>query len=393
VKILFLTSRFPYPLEKGDKLRAYHQIRGLGAKHDVFLASLTDEPVAETSKKALEPYCREIFIQNIPSGPLQFEKMVSWLSGAPAQIAYFKHKAAGAAIDHFYQRIKPDVVICQLLRMAPYTFHWKALKVLDYMDAFASGAKRQAEKKNLRSIFWKIEAKRIGLLESGAFHHFDQHWIISARDRDELNLEAQQQASVEIVPNGIDTEYFKPPSGDFPRKYDLVFVGNMGYLPNIQAAHYLIAEVMPVLERSGYKPSLLIAGARPPESLLKLENDRIKVSGWMEDIREAYHSGKIFVAPLFTGSGLQNKLLEAMASGLPCITTPLAAEALAGQKVAITKNTNNPEGFANHIIDYLKNEDKRLKDGTLAREFVRSNYQWPIFIEQMNVYLQKLRKV
>lgn len=403
---------------------------GLSVDHEIYLASLTDEAVEASSIQMLRVLCKDICIQKIPEGGLHVEKVLNWLKGMPAQVAYFSNQTALEGFNQFYAAVKPDAVVCQLLRMAPYTKHWAVPKIIDYMDAFAAGADRQAAKNNWKSFFWNSEAKRMRKMESGIFRSFQQHWIISDRDREELNLKKNELDQVKVIPNGIDTEFFSPAKEEATKIYDLVFVGNMGYLPNIQAAHYIIEEILPLLKKDGYTPSVLIAGARPPASLKKLENAQIKVSGWIDDIRDAYRAGKIFIAPLFTGSGLQNKLLEAMASGLPCITSSLAGEAIAGAKNAIQKkehtqaksidtsnntpdeqprsgireteqkhlynlhpaliNADNAEDFATNIINLMENKKLREEAGIKARDFVERSYRWPIFINEINVNLKKL---
>ncbi len=390
MKILFLTSRFPFPLEKGDKLRAYHQIKGLAARHEVHLAALSDEHVSTSHYAALNTYCRSIHVSRISGSPFQFQKLTRWLKGLPAQVAYFYSESAAKNLNKYFGEVQPDVVICQLLRMAPYTYHWDCPKVLDYMDAFSTGALRQAKNKGLLgNLFWRTESYRMGRMESQVFRTFDQHWVISDRDRDELVLDDTKSKAVRIVPNGIDTEYFSPSGRE--KKFDMAFVGNMGYRPNIQAANFLIDEILPELKLQNIEPKVLIAGARPPAALLARQSEHVKVSGWMNDIRDAYRSSRIFVAPLFTGSGLQNKLLEAMACGLPCLTTPLVNEALSAPQNVITLE-ENAKNFARSIKKLLDHPAKAEGQGMLARDFVKTNYQWSIFIDQMNVNLHELSK-
>ena len=159
------------------------------------------------------------------------------------------------------------------------------------------------------------------------------------------------------------------------KKYDIVFVGNMNYPPNIEAARYICEEIVPIIKRKYKKCKVLIGGTNPNKKIKKMSNKDVKISGWVEDIRTIYASGKIFVAPMFIGTGLQNKLLEAMAMGIPCITTELANNALRANSSQIIIANNNTE-FANACIDILKNNEKANSLRENGLKFIKENYDW-----------------
>ena len=156
----------------------------------------------------------------------------------------------------------------------------------------------------------------------------------------------------------------------------MVFIGNLNYVPNIDTALYIGNTIVPELRKTYPDIKILIAGSNPSNKVKKLSNENITISGWVEDIKEAYLSGKIFFAPMKIGTGLQNKLLEAMSLEIPCITSPLANKALG----AINNNHiligNNSQEHINHIKYCLENNSAAEHLGANGRVFVKKNFSW-----------------
>jgi len=159
-------------------------------------------------------------------------------------------------------------------------------------------------------------------------------------------------------------------------EYDLVFIGNMGYPPNVNAAEYLAKEILPLVHKTKPGVTLTLAGATPHPNVLSLKSKYVEVTGFVENIREAYAKAKIFIAPMRIGTGLQNKLLEAMAVKIPSITSSLAnsaLEAINGEQILVGNTT---EEFAAHIIKLL--DDERLAEQIAENgyQFVHAKYNW-----------------
>ena len=152
----------------------------------------------------------------------------------------------------------------------------------------------------------------------------------------------------------------------------------MNYPPNIAAAIFLVEEILPKLKSQFPNITLLIAGANPSAEVQNLANDGVTVSGWMNDIREAYCESCVFVAPMFIGAGMQNKILEAMSSELPVITTTLAAEAFREKHLSKIIEANSSFEFAKAIQYYLLNEGAQVSDGKKNRIYVEEKYSWKI---------------
>lgn len=371
MKIVYLTSRFPYPLEKGDKLRAYYQIQSLALDHDVHLVSISDTEIKKSDLEMLRPLTASIHLITIT--PLERYKSIlnAISSGLPYQIAWFYSSYAAEKIHQIATNIKPDHIFCQLPRMAEYAIGLPISKTLDYMDCFGVGMYRRAQV--ARGIFaplYRIEATRMIKYEAYIANKFDHLTIISEQDKRQFNFERAKDICV--ISNGISPTFFEYPKNKSP-EYDLIFVGNMSYLPNIESVEYLITQVVPLLNNS---LKILIAGINPASRIQKLSDKNIVISGWIDDIRSAYANAKIFVAPMWSGTGQQNKILEAMAMGLPCITTSLVNNAIGakdGTEILLAEDATN---FAKAIQKILQDHQLYNTISKNSTHYVRQNFNW-----------------
>lgn len=381
-KLLYITSRFPFPLEKGDKLRAFHQIKFLSKEFDIYLVSLSKKDVPVEDQNELQPYLKELKTFKI-QGNFLFNALRYLVSRKPLQLAYFHSSKAKNYIQDLVEKENIQICFSQLIRTAELSEELVIPKVIDYMDAFSEGFKRQSQQySGAKSLLYRLEGKRIANYESSIRSNYNNAYIISEQDKDLLNL------PLSILKNGIDSSFREKLS--VKKEFELCFVGNMSYLPNVLAAEFLVQQILPLVQIEYPNAKLLIAGAKPSAKVKSLESKAVKVSGWMEDIRHAYSSSKIFVAPLFIGTGLQNKLLEAMAQGLPCITTELcnnALQAIEGEQILIS---NTRESFAENIISILNNPDSFDKQIASAKGFIKGNYDWDLIGQQLSNDLQSL---
>jgi glycosyltransferase involved in cell wall biosynthesis len=261
----------------------------------------------------------------------------------------------------------------QLLRVAEYIRHEETPKTLDYQDVFSMGMKRRYEIAPFyMKPFFNMEYKRLRRYEHDIFNDFDVKTIISAQDRNFIDHDKKDE--ILIVPNGVDHEYYTPQ--DCEKKYDIVFTGNMAYAPNVNAVEYLANHILPLVWKKLPETKLYIAGATPDPRVKKVASDKIIISGWIDDMRDAYAQSRIFIAPMRIGTGLQNKLLEAMSMRLPCITTTLANNPLGAEIDKEILVGNNEHELAQHIITLLTDKEKANTLAQSGYDFVRRVYDW-----------------
>ena len=378
-KLMVLTARFPYPLEKGDKLRVFHHIKVLSNKFDIVLISLTDEVVKAEDFEELDNYCSRIYTFYRSKFLIAKNMIVAIKNGLPLQIGYFFDKNIQQEIHAIAAKEKPKHIFCQLIRMAEFVRGLDIPKTIDYMDTFSIGTKRWSENANtlIRPIL-KREYRKLVAYENAVFDDFDFHTIISEQDRDYLQMQEKQQ--VKIVPNGVDTSFFKPIL-TAKKEYDIAFIGNMGYVPNVEGARYLVQEILPLLLRQFPAIKVLIAGARPTALVQSLASDNVTVTGWVEDIREAYASAKLFVAPLFLGSGQQNKILEAMAMKIPCVTSTLVNNAIGATPNEAIVLADDKVAFAKQITTLLQHPNHIDAISTAGLAYVQKHYSWESYVQ------------
>jgi len=373
MKLFFLLPRVPYPTEKGDKLRAFHQITHLAKHHEIIICALNEGVLHEDAVPVLSRYASAVHIIPLPKSTIISNIVRALFTGKPLQVGYYYNKSTQKIIHGLINKYKPDHIFCQLIRMADYVKDLPVPKTLDYQDVFSKGVERRLAGSSLfLRPFLKLEYQRMLDSERLAFDLFDNKIIISYPDR-EL-IPHPEKEKIVVVANGVDTSFFHPLDRD--KEYDLVFTGNMSYPPNVQSCEFLVNKIVPLVAEK--KPSLkvLIAGANPTMRVQVLRSAQVEVSGWIPDMREAYARAKIFIAPMQLGTGLQNKLLEAMAMRIPCITSHLANQALnakSGEEIIVGET---PEEYARQIIELMDNEILAARIAENGYQFILNNYSW-----------------
>lgn len=371
--LLIVSSRFPFPLEKGDKLRMYNQIKDLSAHYNLHLFSISEYHVSKEDQGELLQYVDHLHIHYISVFNKLTQLFKGFFSKKPLQVHYFYNTSGQRKLDHLIEEWNIDVIYCQLIRMSEYVNRYPHFKALDYMDAFSLGLQRRIESASwFQKPILELEKNRVVAYQNNQANVFDKLFIIAEKDKECV----QTSKSVELLRNGVDFDFFVPKIQS--KVYNIVFVGNMQYYPNVLAAQFLVNEILPLCLSKGLDAKVLIAGANPTKDIQNLASERVKVSGWMDDIREAYWMSDVFVAPLFTGSGLQNKVLEAMACKIPVITTPIVNHSLGAIVNESISIANTKETFASEIIrvtQVMSKEEQEERVNT-AYEFVQHAYGW-----------------
>jgi glycosyltransferase involved in cell wall biosynthesis len=303
-------------------------------------------------------------------------------SRRPFQVLLFTERQQMRRMRTSILSRQPDVLLAQMVRTAEYVKDLDEVPhVLDIMDTLHAGAEREAE----RASFWKRpllreEGRRLLRYEHRMPNYFDACSIISKQDRD--LLPHPDRESVAIVPNGVDTSYFSTEAQMAPlpcenQSFDVAFCGNLGYAPNVVAAKFLADEVAIEFEKAfGRKLHLLICGAQPSSTVKALASPNVSVVGNVPDIRSAYAAAPVFVAPMLVNTGLQNKLLEAMALERACVTTERALSALGTQAGDSVMTAHDAPSFAAAIEGLLASDSNRIAKGQAARKLVLNHFSW-----------------
>lgn len=374
MKIFIITSRFPYPIDKGDKLRIYHQIKHLSKKNEIFLYSLNDEEVEDNSIRNLKKFCSEVKVYRLGKIRIVGNLMRALFSNIPFQVSYFYSAKIKKDIHEEIRSFRPDVIYCQLIRMAEYVRELSDQpKVIDYVDVISKGLERRIATSGIffRTLI-KIEYKRVVEYEGKILDSFNESIIITEQDRSQLPLEDPDR--VKVIPNGVDLDFFRPVETN--KEYDIAFIGNLSYPPNVKASKFLAKEIIPLIKKKYGKICTLIAGSSPVPGLKALDSEEIKIKGWTEDIREYYSKARIFIAPIHLGTGLQNKLLEAMAMKIPCITSLQCQKGIMAPVDTTLMVASTAQEYADAVIHLLSDPGLSETIAENAYKFVHANYSW-----------------
>ncbi len=392
MRILCLTSRLPYPPNRGDRLRAFHFIEHLSREHDLSLASfITDEAEIEHLEH-LRSYCREVRV--LPMSPRR-----SALSTAsniwrrePLQALYYRLGAMRSMVDDMIATTGFHAAYIHLFRMAPYvTRHSQLYRIVDLTDVISKEIDLSLPYRGLASrLMYLFERKRISRYEQWLAQTMEETWLISQSDRHAL-AQAAPGANIRVVPNGIDLEQFRP-TGQSCVPNSLIFVGHMRVLHNVDAATHLAEDVLPLVQKEIPTCTLRIVGADPAPEIWELgQSASITVTGFVPDLNAHLNDAAVFVAPLRFAAGIQNKVLEAMAAGRPVVTTSLVNEGLGAQPEHEILVADDAASTARQIARLLANEQFREHIGMAGRRFVSASFGWHHVVERVRAIEENLR--
>lgn len=376
----------------------------LGHDVDVFTVGTGEQDLADA--EALRSKCRRVYFYNQPFWKSLFNSAVAVPSGKPLQAVYSLQYGLLNHLGEIFNNGKKgseyDLVHVEHLRGSGYGVFLKSRfpslpVVWDSVDCI-SHLFRQAAGQS-RSLFGKFvtrfELGRTEKAEAILLHTFDHVLVTSGQDRKALLStvkNGKQPACISIISNGVDQSYFKPNPDVRKEPQTLIFSGKMSYHANISMARYLVDEIMPVVWQNQPDVRLIIAGKDPSSEIRQMqENSRIHVTGTVQDIRPFLWRSTVAVSPLVYGAGVQNKILEAMAVGLPVVTTSKALLSLGvtpGNEVLIG---DTPQQFAAEISMLLKNYELREKVSEAGRAYLQENHNWNTISEQLSsIYRQSL---
>lgn len=386
MRILCLTSRLPYPPNRGDRLRAFHFIEHFSREHDLTLISFIADESEREHVAPLRQYCERVRVVLMK----RYQSMASIAANLwrrqPLQALYYRSAAMRRLIDEILAARDFDAAYVHLFRMAPYlTEHPELYRVVDLTDVISREITRSLGYRDpISRLIYRTERPRIQRYERWVAETFEETWLISEADKAELAARCPG-ANIQVVTNGIDTEQFHP-TGQPEQLNTIVFVGHMRVFHNVDAAQHLAEDILPLIRREIPTASLKLVGANPdPRVQCLAQAPGVTVTGFVPDLNAALNRSAVFVAPLRFAAGVQNKVLEAMAAAKPVVTTSLVNEGLRADPGRHLLIADDPETTAQQVISLLKDTEFRRDLGRTARDFVQQKYTWEHAVERMRV--------
>ncbi|MGV3518998.1 glycosyltransferase [Luteitalea sp.] len=375
LSILFVAVRFPLPLRTGDRARAYHQIRLLARRHRVTLVTfLDDSPSAQLARAEIEGLGVRVVSVPFHRPAAVARAAAALMSVRPLQVALFDAPALRRVVASLLATERYDLIHAQLARALPLVPEGGPVPVfVDFVDALSLNMERRAARDRW-PFSWVsgIDARRLHAYEQHACARVSGASVVSAADRRAMG----DPARLGINPNGVDVADF-PFARDARDADGLVFTGNLGYFPNVEAIDWFAREILPRLWQRRPACTLTIAGARPHPRVRALQSDaRITVVADVPDLHPFLAKAAVAVAPMFTGSGQLLKVLEAMASGAPVVATTRALNGLEARHDAHVLVADDAERFANAVLTLLGDPARARRLAAAARHLVESTSTW-----------------
>lgn len=387
-KILFLAHRTPFPPDKGDKIRAFHVLRHLARRHDVWLGAGVDDARDLRHLPQARAMCREVHLA--PLGPLRRGANMLWgaAAGLPLSVARFAHPGLERWVRRVLREVRPDIVFAYSSAQARYVagrLPPETRLIVDLVDCDAEKWRAYAGTAG-RPMRWVYGAEfhRLTRFEAGVVEAAEAAVFVSETERDLFaRLAPGTRAKLHVIANGVDTDYFQaaaPPSG----APVIVFCGRMDYRPNVEGADWFAREVLPRVRAASPRAAFRIVGSAPTGAVLALAAlPGVEVTGAVPDVRPHLAQAAVVVVPLRIARGVQNKLLEGMAAGRPVVATPQALDGIAARPGREVLVAGDAAAFADEVGAVLGGEAP-ADLGARARDFVLRRHRWGAQLEALD---------
>lgn len=391
MKLLFLANRTPYPPYRGDKLKIYNLARRLSKHHELHLLTFAQSKEDLSYKDELEKIFKKVHLVELPKMKSAVNCLSAVWSSTPIQVLYFRSAAMDRKLAEVLNADDFDAVHVQHIRMSPYLRDRSDLpRILDMPDAFSLYWQRRAQAitNPVLKLFNKIEHKRL-LQYERIMHDYNMSLVCSQEDLEYLK-EKHGLKNIKLLPNGVDLDTFAAGDHDYSHNKTLLFTGNMDYAPNVDAVQYFVQDVLPLIKQQYPDVRFIIAGQRPVKKVQELASDNVQVTGFVENLAQVYNDASVVVAPLRFGAGTQNKVLEAMAMGVPVVCSNIGFKGLGIQSGEGAYMKTDATSFAETVNELLSDENKRKAVGQKGLQVIRDGFSWDAIAKQLEGYLKQI---
>jgi sugar transferase (PEP-CTERM/EpsH1 system associated) len=375
MRILFLTHRVPFPPDKGDRIRSYNIIKWLARHHSISLMSVSHEPAHPKSYEVLREYCDSVEVVKINSKLSSLRSGLCLLTKNPLTLSAFYSQRFQKAVRRTLEKTKFDLIYIYSSSMAQYVLDATPIpKLMDFIDVDSQKWFDYAKQARgpMRAIYYRegISLRAYERLVAAQCTHN----LVTSKTELKLFKTVIPNAPVMAVPNGVEMP--KEPLRSY-RPNKLVFVGAMDYFPNVDAMLYFTGEIFPLIRKEIADVQLYIVGRNPPSrirDLGKLKN--VTVTGRVQEIGPFLNDAAASIVPLRIARGMQNKILEAMAHGVPVIATTIALEGIEARPGTELLLGDNARAFADMTIAVLRDKALRQSISSSAYSLVQNKYDW-----------------
>lgn len=385
VKILVVTTKSPYPLYEGRALRTYNLIREMAREHEVHLASFVQTPEEIVGIDHMRSLCPVVESHHLYADRrtlrLAIDVLREPLSSAPLQVVKYRSTAMRATIRRLISQHRYDLVHLDMLHLAEYLDLCGDIPTVlmeHNVESVILERRADQERRWAARAYLRYQQIKLQRFEAQACKRATR--VVAVSETDGVLLEQMSgREHIDVVPNGVDTEYFREAAGNaVPTANTLVYVGGFTWFPNEDAVRHFAADILPLIAREIPDVSLTVIGKNPdsPEIRALATNPRIRLAGMVDDIRPIVASAAAFIVPLRIGGGTRLKILDALSLSKAIVSTSIGCEGLEvspGRDIVVA---DNPVAFAAETVSLLRDSDRARELGQKGRELVERLYDW-----------------
>jgi sugar transferase (PEP-CTERM/EpsH1 system associated) len=377
MKMLWVKADFLHPTDRGGQIRTLEMLKRLHTRHEIHYVALERGDAGRASE-----YCSRAYpiAHRVPAkNTVAFggQLLKGLVSPLPVAVSRYQSDAMKRKVEALSRQEKFDHIVCDFLFPAP-NIPDLATCVLFQHNVEATIWKRHAENAPTPAHRWyfEMQARRMKAFEGDVCGAVKSVVAVSDIDADRLRKDYRPRR-VDAIPTGVDLEYFAPASAT-PRSSDLVFLGSMDWMPNIDGAEWFVRQVLPLIRKRKPDCSVIMAGRKPTRAVLDLAgaDSGIRVTGTVPDVRPYLWGAAVSIVPLRIGGGTRLKVFESMAAGVPVVSTTIGAEGLPVEPGTQILIADDPASFAECCVRLMEDPDAHARMAQEARQMVTSRFSW-----------------
>ncbi len=391
MRIFFICLRVPFPPDRGDKIATFNLIRHLSITHEVHVFCLSGGAADDPNIAALANYARSVTAVPRTTFAEKFRGVRALFTGLPLSVAFMNEDQLRLAVKATSTKLRPDLIIVYSGNAAQFATELSNIPRLMYFSDLDSQKWLQFSKIRAFPISWIYRREGQLLLEyereiARTFSHSVVCTLAEKRDFERLI----PGSPVDVLPNGVDLEGFR--SRQIPKQAGtMIFTGVMNYFPNVDGAQWFCDFVLPLIRERVPHATFIICGTSPTAAVQRLaKRPGVIITGAVPDVRPYLDAADICVVPLRIARGIQNKLLEGLAMGLPCVSSRCSWGGTVIEEGEGILVADDPAEFADHAIRLLQDDQYREILARKARAVVEEKYRWDDQLQRLDRIIQRM---
>ncbi|MDQ2855033.1 MAG: glycosyltransferase [Acidobacteriota bacterium] len=385
MRILWLKTELLHPVDKGGKIRTYQMLKELKRDHEITYLTLDDGTADKEARALATEYCHKLVCvphlahQKFTAG-FYAELGLNLVSSLPYAIAKYRSPEMRRTIQKLAAENVYDVVVCDFLTPAvnlPRNLSCPSILFQHNVEAMIWQRHAEVQTNTLKQTYLSGQWRKMQAFEGVMCRRFDR--VVAVSREDSLMMQrAYKVTTIDDVPTGVDTAFFRPRRAERREPHNLVFTGSMDWLPNEDAIRYFTTQIMPLIKQKLPDVTLTVVGRNPYPALVELskKDTSIIVTGRVEDVRPYMERAAAYVVPLRIGGGTRLKIFEAMAMEKPIVSTTIGAEGLPVKPESDILLADTPETFAAAVVRVLEDEEFAFHLGRRSAKLVREQFGW-----------------